>query len=546
MLKRSLFFIMIIAAIFAGCQKEATTDADESVLIDSTSIDRHLAALASDEFLGRKPFTEGETKALAYLTAELERLGMEPGNDGSYYQAVPMVEVSPTPEPTMRVKGSSGNFELKNGADYIIYTEQEQEEVRVEDAELVFCGYGIVAPEYGWNDYEGIDMTGKIAVVMVNDPGFQNETQDSTFFKGNTMTYYGRWTYKYEEAARQGAAGVLIIHETNAAGYPWFVVQGFDDPSLNLQSENKGMDKCKIQGWITLTTASQIFKASGKGSRFFEQALNPEFKPIPLGLTITTGLANALKYDVSQNVVGKITGTKRPDEAIIYSTHWDHLGVGQPVQGDSIYNGAVDNASGTAALLSIAEAFSKLQQKPERTVVFLFVTAEEQGLLGSEYYAQHPIFPIDKTVGNINMDALNPNGPMKDLTVVGYGQSDLDDYATEEAGKQGRYILPDQEPEKGFYFRSDHFNFAKVGIPALYAAGGYDHLTKGKEYARAKADEYTAQRYHQPADAYTPELWDLGGVVQDAQLFFNIGKRLANEETFPEWKEGSEFKGLRN
>jgi Zn-dependent M28 family amino/carboxypeptidase len=546
MLKRSTFLILALAAMFFSCQNEATQDKTAVAVIDSTLLDRHLSRLASDEFLGRKPFTEGETKTLNYLTSELERIGIEPGNDGSYFQEVPMVEIAPTPKPTMLVESEAGTFELQNEEDYVIYTEQEQEQVRVEDAELVFCGYGIVAPEYGWNDYEDMDMTGKIAVVMVNDPGFQNEEQDSTFFKGNTMTYYGRWTYKYEEAARQGAAGVLIIHETNAAGYPWFVVKGFDDPSLNLQNDNKGMDKCKIQGWITLTTASEIFRASGKGERFFERARNPEFQPIPLGLKVTTGITNTLKYDVSQNVVGKMTGTERPDETIIYSTHWDHLGVGQPVQGDSIYNGAVDNASGTAALLTIAEAFAEMEQKPERTVVFLFVTAEEQGLLGSEYYAQNPIFPIDKTVANINMDALNPNGPMKDLTVVGYGQSELDDYATEEAGKQGRYILPDQEPEKGFYFRSDHFNFAKVGIPALYAAGGYDHMTKGKEYARSKAEEYTAQRYHQPADEYTEELWNLGGVVQDARLFFNIGKRLANEETFPEWKEGSEFKGLRN
>lgn len=531
---------------FFGCENEAEQGDSQTVLVDSTAIDRHLTALASDEFLGRKPFTEGETKTVAYLESELKKLGLEPGNNGSYFQEVPLVEIAPTPAPTMQVKGPNGNFDLQLREDYVIYTQQEQEKIEVKDAELVFCGYGIVAPEYGWNDYEGIDMAGKIAVVMVNDPGYQNETQDSTFFKGNTMTYYGRWTYKYEEAARQGAAGVLIIHETNAAGYPWFVPASSVNPRLNLQSENQGMDKCKIQGWITLTTASEIFKASGKGSRFFEQAVTPGFKPIPLGLIVSTSLTNKLKRDVSQNVVAKITGSARPDEAIIYSTHWDHLGVGEVVQGDSIYNGAVDNASGTAAVLAIAEAFTKLPQKPERTVVFLFVTAEEQGLLGSEYYALHPIFPIDKTVGNINMDALNPNGAMKDLTVVGYGQSDLDDYATEEAGKQGRYILPDQEPEKGFYFRSDHFNFAKVGIPALYAAGGYDHMTKGKEYARAKADEYTAQRYHQAGDEYTAELWDLSGVVQDAQLFFNIGKRLANEQTFPQWKEGSEFKGIRN
>ena len=540
-----IIFSVFIVSLFS-CQNEAVQGGSDEIVIDSTDIDRHLKALASDEFLGRKPFTEGETKTINYLKSELESMGLEPGNNGSYFQEVPLVEIAPTPDPTMKVTGPNGSFDLKLREDYVIYTQQEQEKIEVIDAELVFCGYGIVAPEYGWNDYEGIDMTGKVAVVMVNDPGFQNEDQDSTFFKGNTMTYYGRWTYKYEEAARQGAAGVLIIHETNAAGYPWFVPASSVNPRLNLQTENQGMDKCKIQGWITLTTASELFKASGKGTRFLEQARTPGFKPIPLGLKVTTGLTNKLKRDVSQNVIAKITGTERPEEAIIYSTHWDHLGVGQVVAGDSIYNGAVDNASGTAAVLAIAKAFTQLSNKPERTVVFLFVTAEEQGLLGSEYYAQHPIFPVDKTVANINMDALNPNGPMKDLTVVGYGQSELDDYAREEAAKQDRYILPDQEPEKGFYFRSDHFNFAKVGIPALYASGGYDHITQGKEYARGKADDYTANRYHQPSDEYRPELWSLEGVVQDAQLFFNIGKRLANEKTFPKWKEGSEFKGIRD
>ncbi|MBK7869918.1 MAG: M20/M25/M40 family metallo-hydrolase [Saprospiraceae bacterium] len=542
-----LLLVIILMFGFFACKNEGSQGSDDALTVDSTEVERHLAQLASDEFLGRKPFTEGETKTIAYLQSELEKMGLEPGNNGSYFQEVPLVEISPMPDSTMKVVGPSGSFDLKIKDDYVLYTQREQEDIQIKDAELVFCGYGIVAPEYNWNDYADIDMKGKIAVVMVNDPGFQNETQDSTFFKGNIMTYYGRWTYKYEEAARQGAEGVLIIHETNAAGYPWFVPRGSMSPRLNLQTPNGGADKCAIQGWVTLTAAAELFKASGiKEGRFFEKAKTPGFKPIPLGVKISTNLKNQLKKDVSQNVVAMIRGSERPDEAIIYSTHWDHLGVGQEVQGDSIYNGAVDNASGSAALLAIAKTFTELKQKPERTVVFLFVTAEEQGLLGSEYYALNPIFPKDKTVANINMDALNPNGMMKDLTVVGYGQSELDDYASEEAGKQGRYILPDQEPEKGFYFRSDHFNFAKVGIPALYASGGYDHITKGKEYARGKADEFTANNYHQPSDEYTPGAWELSGILQDAQLFFNIGKRLASEKTFPKWKEGSEFKSLRN
>ena len=546
-----LSVILLAAALIAGfthCQTDATQSRGlEEITIDTTEFDRHMRVLASDEFLGRKPFTEGETKTIAYLKNELEKMGIEPGNQGSYFQEVPLVEITPTPDPVMRVQSPKGNFELAIKDDYVIYSEREQERIEVQDAEVVFCGYGIVAPEYGWNDYEGIDMKGKIALVMVNDPGFQNETADSTFFKGNIMTYYGRWTYKYEEAARQGAAGVLIIHETNAAGYPWFVPRGSLNPRLNLQTPDAGMRKCAIQGWVTLTTAAELFRnATVEGGRFFERAQTPGFKPIPLGLRISTGLSNRMKKDVSQNVVGLIRGSKRPDETIIYSAHWDHLGVGQPVQGDSIYNGALDNASGTSALLAIAKAFTKMKNRPERSVVFLFVTAEEQGLLGSEHYAKNPIFAVDKTVAKINMDGMNPKGPMRDLTVVGFGQSELDDYASEEAGRQGRYILPDQEPEKGFYFRSDHFNFAKVGIPALYASGGYDHMTEGKEYARSRADDFTAKRYHQPSDKYLPELWVLSGVAQDAQLYFNIGRRLANETTFPKWKDGSEFKALRD
>ncbi|MDP4709613.1 MAG: M28 family metallopeptidase [Saprospiraceae bacterium] len=546
--KSASFFVMLalLTLVLGSCQQPSSQGSPEGSQIDSLALSDYLSQLSSDAFMGRKPLSEGEPLTTEYLKNALSALGVAPGNGDSYFQDVPLIEITGRPATTMQVKSPSGVFELQSGSDYTILTQREQELVELKDAELVFCGYGIVAPEYGWNDYAGIDMKGKVAVVMVNDPGFA--TGDSTLFKGKTMTYYGRWTYKYEEAARQGAEAVLIIHETNAAGYPWFVVAGGQGTGrLNLQSPNGNADQCAINGWMSLGAAAKVFQASGLGNvGFFEKAQTPGFQPIPLGITVSTSLKNTFKKDVSRNVVGLIKGSKTPDEYVIYSAHWDHLGVGRAVEGDSIYNGALDNASGTAAVLAIAKAFAQNPTPPERSVVFLFVTAEEQGLLGSAYYAANPIFSPEQSVANLNMDGMNPNGRMRDLTVTGYGQSDLDDIAGALAAEQGRYIIPDQEPEKGYFFRSDHFNFAKIGIPALFAKGGYDHWEKGKEYAQQKQEEFVAARYHQPSDEFTAALWDLGGVVQDAELYLNIGKKLANSSVFPKWKEGSEFKAARS
>ncbi len=543
---RFLILTIFGGALFSsGCQSGGADGGGAEIQVDSTTIQRHIRTLASDEFMGRKPFTEGENKTINYLRDEFQKLGIAPGNGDSYFQEAPLVEIQGMPDSSMQVSGPDAAFDLQLGKDFVTYTEREQETITLDASELVFCGYGIVAPEYNWNDYEGIDMTGKTAVVMVNDPGFQSG--DSTLFKGNTMTYYGRWTYKYEEAARQGADGILIIHETAAAGYPWFVVSSsWSGAKLNLQTPDGNMGRAAIQGWVTLNTASRIFKASGMtDARFFEQAKSPDFEPIPLGVTVSHSLRNSFKKDVSQNVVGMIEGSERPEEVIIYSAHWDHLGVAQPVAGDSIYNGAVDNATGTASALAIAEAFSKLPRKPERSIVFLLVTAEEQGLLGSAHYAENPIFDPNNTVANLNMDALNAYGRTKDLIVIGYGQSELDDYAESVVQEQGRYIVPDQEPEKGFYFRSDHFSFAKIGIPALYAESGIDHISKGKAYGRRQKEAYTANDYHRPSDEYDPETWVMSGLQQDAQFFFEVARRLAGEETFPQWKAGSEFQGIR-
>jgi len=540
----TLFQKLLCIGLFCALLNSCGTDSTEpSVQMDTLSINRHLSTLASDSFMGRKPFTEGEEKTIQYLQSELKAMGVAPGNGNSYFQNVPLVEITGVQSEEMIVTTEEGSLQFKTNQDVVVYTERPDAYTEIKDSELVYAGYGIVAPEYDWNDYDGLDVKGKTVVVLVNDPGFSSE--DSTFFKGETMTYYGRWTYKYEEAARQGAAGVLIVHETVPAGYPWLVVQSsWTGAKLNLDAENPPY-KCAIQGWITRQTAVQLFQAAGI-ENYSAMAKDKEFKPVPLGLKASVSVTNQVKRDISKNVVGMVKGSKRPNEYIIYSAHWDHIGVGEPIDGDSIYNGALDNASGTTGLLMIAEQFAKPENQPERSVVFLFVTAEEQGLLGSAYYAQEPIFPPNLTVANINMDGLPAYGEMKDLTITGYGQSELDEYAKVEAQKQGRYVIPDPDPGKGYFFRSDHFNFAKVGIPALYASGSYEHMTKGKDFIAEKTEEYLTIRYHQPQDNYEPDQWDLKGIAQDATLLFKVGYRLANEDYFPQWNEGSEFKAKRD
>lgn len=526
--------------LLVACQPDLPIKSQPNV-VDQATIAKHIETLASDAFMGRMPFTEGEEKTVSYLKSEFEKLGVSPGNGDSYFQEVPLVEITGSPSGKMKISGPKGDFDLNNFDDFVALTRKTDSVVSLENSELVFAGYGIVAPEYGWDDYKGVDWKGKTAVVLVNDPGFA--TKDSTLFKGNAMTYYGRWTYKYEEAARQGAAGVLIIHETAPASYGWNVVQSsWTGARLNLESKDPVTE---VEGWLSKEAATQVFEASKiKNKDFNKLALSKDFKPIPLGVKASVKITNTIERNVSKNVVGLIEGTDQKEEYIIYSAHWDHLGIGRPVDGDSIYNGAVDNASGTASLLAIAEGFKKGLQ-PKRSVVFLAVTAEEQGLLGSAYYAEHPIYPPEKTVANINMDAFESPGPMKDLTITGYGQSEMDEYAKEAAEKQGRYIIPDPEAEKGYFFRSDHFNFAKIGIPALYAAGSHEDFDHGREYIQKKNDEYSENRYHQPSDEYDPETTELSGVRFDAQLMYEVGLKLANESYFPKWYDGSEFKAAR-
>ena len=529
--------------VHCACQTASSIENEPPVAIDSAQIEKHIERLASDEFRGRKPFTEGEEKTVAYLQNELANMGLQPGNGDSYFQEVPLVEIDAIPDSTMRVQHGSEQRTLRYRKDYVALTRRVTDRIDVEQSELVFCGFGIVAPEYGWNDYEGVDMAGKTAVVLVNDPGFGSS--DSSLFKGNTMTYYGRWTYKYEEAARQGAEGVLIVHNTAPAGYPWGVVQSsWAGKALYLQSEDDNQSRCALEGWISQEAARELF-ALANVKNYLGQARDKGFRPIPLGVTIDLSMRVRTEKATSRNVIAQRKGSQQPDEYVIYSAHWDHLGVGEPIQGDSIYNGALDNATGTAVLLEIARAFSQLEEAPARSVAFLFVTAEEQGLLGSEYYAQYPIYPLKNTVANINLDGIWFRGPMNDLTVVGYGQSELDDYAQVAAEVQGRYVKPDPNAEKGFFFRSDHFSFAKVGVPALYASGEYEQTARGAEWTKEQSDAWTQENYHQPSDEYVPGAWQFGGMVQDAQLLFSVGYRLSNETTFPKWKTGSEFKAAR-
>lgn len=533
--------ILVIAVLFSSCGKDKK---DDAILVDvnQESIGHHIERLASDKFLGRKPFTEGEVITVNYLKDEFEKLGLSPGNGDSFFQEVPMTEITGNPSEKMRIAGGDRSFDLEYLKDFVATTNKPVAEVSLKNSELVFAGFGIVAPEYGWNDYEGIDWKGKTAVVLINDPGFKSG--DSTLFKGNEMTYYGRWTYKYEEAARQGAAGVIIIHETEPASYGWNVIQsGWIGARLTIESDSPLLD---VESWISGESAEKMFEASSmKGQDYKLLASDKSFKPTPLGLNISVSIQNTIKKDVSNNVVAMIPGTDRKDEFIIYSAHWDHFGVGKAIDGDSIYNGAVDNASGTAGLLAIAEAFKK-SNPSKRSIVFIALTAEEQGLLGSAYYAAYPIFDPQKTVANINIDALNSPGKMKDLTITGFGQSEMDDYAKEAAEKQNRYIIPDPEAEKGYFFRSDHFNFAKIGIPALYASGSFEGFDISIEDIKMYNDNYNLILYHQPSDEYNAETTDLSGMQLDLQLLFAVGMKLSNEDYFPKWYEGSEFKAARN
>lgn len=542
-----LKYFWILFFLAASCVSTSEMGKEEGMdAITLEGMEEHVRVLASDAFQGRKPFTEGEEKTLEYLQEQYKTIGLAPGNGDSYLQEVPMVEITPTGDSLMHVNTSGGDFALRGFHDFVINSEKAVDEVVWENVPVVFAGFGIVAPEYNWNDYENLDVKGKIVVVLVNDPGFGAD--DSTFFKGNTMTYYGRWTYKYEEAARQGARGCLVVHNTVPAGYPFQVLQStWNSAHLYLDQRGKDTYFCEGVGWITKPAIEKIFSAVGLDfNQEQTEARKPGYKGKSVNARISFSMDLNVRYDTTFNVIGKIIGSQTPDEYIIYTAHWDHLGIGRKdATGDSIYNGALDNASGTAGLLEIAKAFKSLDNPPDRSIVFLAVTAEEQGLWGSAYYAQNPVYPREKTVANINMDGINPYGRMKEVMVVGSGQSELEDYLKEAASELGRDVVPDDESEKGYYFRSDHFSFAKIGIPALYLKTGSDFVGKGKDYGEQLKVTYLQKYYHQPADEFDRSRMNFEGGVEDLRLLFLVGKKLAFTDDWPEWKEGSEFKALR-
>lgn len=551
-----------VAVALAACSPEepapppapeaaATTPAEAapaqhvfSAAITASDYAEHLKTLSSGEFEGRAPGSRGERLTTTYLSEQFARIGLKPGNQGDWFQAVPMVEITRPEESPLVLRQGDEEVVLAATTDVVLGSTRPVERIGIDNSPMVFVGYGIVAPEYGWNDYEGLDVTGKTVVILVNDPGFA--TQDAELFRGNTMTYYGRWTYKYEEAARQGAAAALIIHETAAASYPWEVVtNSWTGPQFDLPDGDSAPPRLDLEGWLTLEAATALFARAGHDlSALMEQAQSREFRAVDLGTTATASIGQRVRTASSNSVIGVLPGSEAADEYVLFMAHWDHLGrvFGRPGS-DGIFNGAIDNATGTAALLELAEAFAA-GEPPRRTLIFAAVTLEESGLLGSRWYAQNPIYPLETTAAVINMDAMTVVGPTRDVVVVGYGNSELEDYLREAAEAQNRIVVQEAHPERGYYYRSDHFNFAKAGVPALYAKGGTDHVEKGQAHGQAIQDDYNSNRYHKPADVYDPE-WDLRGVVQDMELLKAVAGRIANESGWPNWYEGTEFRALR-
>ena len=547
--------LVLLSVSLGGCSKQApgvqSEPADQQATLRlqvEADLHEHTEVLSSDEFEGRAPATPGEEKTVAYLQGEFADIGLQPGNGDSWYQNVPVTSVTTSPEAVLSVRGGDFQRALAYDTDMMVSTQQQVEQVSVSDAPLVFVGYGIRAPERDWDDYAAVDVEGKTVVVLINDPGYA--TQDPAVFNGNSMTYYGRWTYKYEEAARQGASAVLIVHETAPAAYPWAVVTGsWSGPQIGLTSDNQNLDKVSAEAWITHQAATELFEAAGLDFESLKQAATqPGFKALPMGdLSASVVLNNTISSSMSRNVVARLPGERYPDEHVIYTAHWDHLGMKPDMEGDNIYNGASDNATGAAGLIALAKLYLGQDQAPQRSIVFLAVTAEESGLLGSKWYAENPIYPLPTTVANLNMDNLygGLDGRTRDVAVVGYGNSELENYLETAAAAQQRVLVQESSPEKGYYYRSDHFNFAKQGVPALYLTKGVDSLAHGRAWGQNQLDAYTANDYHKPSDEYSAD-WDLSGAAESILLMFSIGDALANNRDWPNWNPGTEFKSKRD
>jgi len=512
----------------------------------------HIKVLASNEFEGRSPGTKGEELSVKYIADQFKKIELKPGNpDGTYTQEVPLAGIKS--EPRMSFTIADKTMDLKYPDDFVASSARLQPEIKIDKANVVFVGYGVVAPEYGWNDYKDLDVRGKTLLMLIGDPPVPDPKDPAKLsdkiFKGKAMTYYGRWTYKYEIAAQKGAVAAIIIHETEPAAYPWQVVRSsWGKENFELENPNNNMDAISARLWITLEVAKKLFADCGQDfDALKKSAITKEFRPVALNAKANVEIKQEIRSFKSHNVIGKLEGDdpKLRDEYIICTAHWDHLGRHPELQGDQIFNGAIDNASGVASVIQLAAAFKKLNPPPKRSVLFMATTAEEAGLLGAKYYAEHPLYPLEKTFADLNIDGINPWGKTHDLEDLTDRNSTLDDLLGEAAARQGRVMKPSSEPEKGGFYRVDSFEFAKAGVPALHAARGIEVIGKPPEYGKQKRDEFVAKHYHQPSDEVDPS-WDLSGAVQDIQLLFEVGYQVANGDKFPEWKAGSEFKAKRD
>jgi Zn-dependent M28 family amino/carboxypeptidase len=543
------FIVLIAVAACSNKKKQAATSRERAatmgVMVAPDQLTKHIVYLSSDELGGRGVGSKGEEMTLTYLSEQYAALGLRPGNpDGTYIQAVPLIGSTVTNRPVLELKKGRETLRFRYGEDFMCWTRRVEPRVPVEDADVVFVGYGVVAPEYNWDDFKNVDVTGKIIVMLVGDP----PVPDTTLFAGRAMTYYGRWTYKYEIAAAKGAAGAVIVHNEAAAGYPFEVVtNSWTGEQFDIVRPNKGMNQCALEGWITEDAAKKLFaRADLSIDEAYRRALSRGFTPMPLASKASATIESSFRDLRSYNVVALIEGQdpKLKNEYVIYSAHWDHLGIGLPAEGDSIYNGALDNASGVAATLELARLFSENRDKLRRSVLILNTTAEESGLLGAYHYAENPLYPLDKTAAEINIDGINIWGRTTDVVVVGYGFSDLDGCLADALESQGRRVAPDAEPQKGFYYRSDHFPFAKKGVPALYADSGVDHVSRPPGWGLEARKKYTAENYHKPSDEYDAA-WDLMGAVDDIEALFRVGLIVATQDGLPQWSERSEFKQVR-
>ena len=547
---RSAAVVLVAAPLLAGCNAvnvahDRVSMERAAVAINEAVYRMHVERLASDEFEGRAPGSAGERKTVEYLEREFLALGLQPVDGASFRQPVPLVEITAVPAQTyLTVAARAGQVDLALGEDMVLNTRRVLPESAILDSDLVFVGYGIVAPEYGWDDYAGLDMRGKTALILVNDPGFASG--DPELFRGRTMTYYGRWTYKFEEAARQGAAAALIIHQTAPAAYPWEVVRNsWTGPRFSAESPDGNAAAAALEGWITEASAREVLALAGEDfDGLVLAAGQPGFQPRPLGAVASGGVRNIIRRARSSNVAGLMPGRDLSQEYVVYMAHWDHLGRSLSPTGDSIMNGAVDNASGVAGILAIAAAYRDLLIPPARSVLFLAVTAEEAGLIGSGYYAGHPLVPLEKTAAAINIDGMHPLGRAHDIEVVGSGASELEEYLAEAAGGQGRVVSPDTFPEHGLFYRSDHFSLAKAGVPALFTKSGKNLRDQPAGSGQAMVEAYTRERYHRPTDVYDPA-WDVSGSIEDLKLLFAVGLRVANSTHWPLWYEGNEFRAVR-